>query len=121
MIKENGFLASTIQIGFKEPGKSKLAVKSRACDVIPYVLKLCSCDQTKEVCQIVKSYVAEAFPFSSEDLTVGTTKYLEYMAQLDQVYCLIGHPARYDFAAVSSLTNYTVMFSAMNSWGFFSF
>ncbi|XP_066926586.1 DNA-dependent protein kinase catalytic subunit-like [Clytia hemisphaerica] len=85
VIKEKGLLTSTVQIGFKEPTKSKLAVKSRACDVIPHVLKHCSRDQTEKVCQMVKNYVAEAFPFSSEDLTVGTTKYLEYMAQLDQL------------------------------------
>lgn len=88
-MRETGFLDSLL-VGFKDANKTKLATKTRSIEALPLILKQCTTrEHVDTVCTQVGKYVAEAFPISSADLVRGTAPYIDYMAQLDQVYLII--------------------------------
>ena len=87
-MRETGFLDSLL-VGFKDANKTKLDTKTRSIEALPLILKQCTTrEHVDTVCTQVGKYVAEAFPISSADLVRGTAPYIDYMAQLDQVYLI---------------------------------
>lgn len=70
--------------------RNDLSLKGDIVDFLPAILQHCSDEQALQVKDALKNLITSHFPMNSADLTVGESKYIEYMTCLNKfLRCLI--------------------------------
>lgn len=65
--------------------RNDLSLKGDIVDFLPAILQHCSDEQALQVKDALKNLITSHFPMNSADLTVGESKYIEYMTCLNKV------------------------------------